>query len=57
MLKEAEQKFKNFIRNNPKLNKVISEVADENGFQFADYSLNLFVKYKDVKKCKRSNPK
>jgi Fur family ferric uptake transcriptional regulator len=41
--------------NNSKLNKIISEIADENGYEFSDYSLNLFVKCKDAKNCKRTS--
>ena len=39
--------------NNSKLNKIISEIAEENGFEFTDYSMNIFVKCKDEKNCKR----
>jgi len=38
--------------NSSGLNKLIRKIAEENNFEFRDYSINIFVKCNDEKECK-----
>ncbi len=43
--------------NSSRLNNLISKIAEENNFEFRDYSINIFVKCNDEKECKAKTEK